>query len=64
MFLWPTKKISAHITCLLLFSPVSTEVWSSTREAVTAGPSALRCGLQQTCMFLTASEFLVPCSHT
>lgn len=50
-----------HKTSLLFLSPVSTEVWSNTREAVTAEPSALRFGLQQICMFLTASE-LVFCS--
>ncbi|OXB70720.1 UNVERIFIED_CONTAM: hypothetical protein H355_004564, partial [Colinus virginianus] len=36
----------------------STEVWSDTREAVTAGPSASRSGLQQTYMFLTARYML------
>lgn len=51
------QKLHAYIISLLLLSPVNTEVWSNTQEAVTAEPSALKSGLQQICMFLTASEF-------
>ena len=64
LFSRPKKKKYDHKTSLLFLSPVNTEVWSNTREAVTAEPSALRSGLQQICMFLTASEFFfVPYSH-